>query len=226
MAFTGVCFYRYAVPGQSTHLYLEFTATNYAICNRNVRPSVNETSNYCGTSSYQDHWPVWPSHLWHVQWNWSKLNSRHISIVCNECVGAYCLFLMGFIIVYRFHSSRAALVSGLCKLRDNLTWIYRTVSRIASDHLPVCTIPFYCISIQFKTYIFDLHSSSDCLPFGIYMWTYTNMMHIMKTFMVITELDLRYTEEAKVRTGIQKRESMWLTVIAGSVAGKTDTINV
>lgn len=59
------------------------------------------------------------------------------------------------------------------------------------------------------------------LPHGIYMYTYVSLMLILKQFMVMSELNLDYTNEIRHHEANLRRDhdSLALTVIAGSTAG-------
>lgn len=61
----------------------------------------------------------------------------------------------------------------------------------------------------------------DVLPYGIYMYSYVNLLHMAKQFLVVSELNLDYTDDVRKQRIDAGRDagSMWLTVLAGSLAG-------
>lgn len=105
--------------------------------------------------------------------------------------------------------------------RHGFTCMFRglplTIARYVALHAPHALHRAQCVISA----IFTPCPRRDVLPYGIYMHTYVSLMLMLKQFMVMTELNLDYTKdirghEANIR---RDRDSLALTVIAGSLAG-------
>lgn len=116
----------------------------------------------------------------------------------------------------RLSSGRGTHDSQLHEVSDKAARIHVHVSRFPADHRQVRKPPS-------PPRLFDRLNfvcCRDVFPYGIYMYTYVNVMHSMKQFLVVTEQNLSYLPDVQTRRVDARRvESFWLTVLAGSLAG-------